>query len=177
MPGQGKYFNLNLSAPVTMLSDIIQYEDSISIRASIRNNGKADFTGSLGVAIFDSNQVRIGFVEIINPFTIWAGENAEYITFKNSGLPEMLPGKYMIGIMYSYVGDDWMEVNDTLQYVNFPVVQVINPDVIEMASAMTVLPDILTEGKAATVKLAIRNNGSTDSVSYTHLTLPTTERV
>jgi len=162
MPGQGKYFNLNLSAPVTLLSDIIQYEDSISISTSIRNNGKADFTGSLGAAIFDSNQMRIGFVEIINPFTIRAGENAEHITFKNSGLPEMLPGKYMIGIMYSYVGDDWMEVNDTLQFVNFPVMEVINPDVIEMASAMTVLPEILTEGQAATVKLAIRNNGSAD---------------
>ncbi len=162
MPGQGKYFNLNLSAPVTLLSAIIQYEDSISISTSIRNNGKADFTGSLGAAIFDSNQLLIGFVEIINPFTIWAGENAEYITFKNSGLPEMLPGKYMIGIMYSYVGDEWMEVNDTLQYVNFPVAEVINPDVIEMASAMTVLPDTLTEGKAATVKLAIRNTGSAD---------------
>ncbi len=74
----------------------------------------------------------------------------------------MLPGKYMIGIMYSYVGDDWMEVNDTLQFVNFPVMEVINPDVIEMASAMTVLPEILTEGQAATVKLAIRNNGSAD---------------
>lgn len=162
MPGQGKYFNLNLSAPLTLFSDIIQYEDSISISTSIRNNGKSDFTGSLGAAIFDSNQLCVGFIETLNPFTIWAGENAENITFKNSGLPEMLPGKYMIGIMYSYVGDDWMEVNDTLQYVNFPVVEVINSDVIEMASVMTVLPNILTEGKAATVKLAIRNNGSAD---------------
>ena len=162
MPGQGKYFNLNLSAPVTLLSNVIKYEDSISVSTQIRNNGSATFSGSMGAAIFDTNQMRIGFIEIDNPFTLAPGERMT-ARFTNSGLPDMLPGKYMIGIMYSSVGDDWMEVNDTLQYVNFPLMDVINPDVIEMASVMTVLPGTpLTEGKPATVKLEIKNSGSQD---------------
>ena len=160
LPGQGKHFNLNLSAPA-LVSSVILYQDSISIRTGIRNNGTTDFQGSLGAAIFDTNQVHIGFVEIMSPVTMRPGENFDNLTFKNSDLTNMLPGKYMIGLMYSAAGDDWMEVNDTLTYVNFPLVEVINPDLLEMASVMTILPGTpLTEGKAATVKLEIRNIGS-----------------
>lgn len=162
-PGHGKYFNLNLSAPVTFLSDVALYEDSISVMTGIYNNGQIDFIGSLGAAIFDTNEALIGFVEVIHPVTVWSKEKVEHLTFKNSGLPNILPGKYKIGIMYKSGGDDWMEVNDTLTYVNFPVMEVINPDVIEMASAMTALPaPTFTEGKAATVKLEIRNIGAND---------------
>lgn len=160
-PGQRTYYNLNLSIPGALISNVIPYNDSISLMTGIRNNGKTDFQGKLGAAIFDTNQVRIGFVEIMNPITILRGEDFQYITFKNSGLLNMLPGKYMIGIMYSAAGDDWIEVNDTLNYANFPLVEVINPDLLEMASVMTILPGTpLTEGKAATVKLEIRNIGS-----------------
>ncbi|MEI6457045.1 MAG: T9SS type A sorting domain-containing protein, partial [bacterium] len=162
MPGQGKYFNLNLDTPVTLLSDVIQYEDPVSVTTRIRNNGSTLFTGSLGAAIFDTNQVLIGFVELDDPATIQPGERYG-VSFQNSGLPAMLPGKYLIGIMYKTIGDGWKEVNDTLTYINFPLMEVINPDVIEMASAMTVLPAVpLIEYKAASVKLEIRNTGGQD---------------
>jgi len=160
MPGQGKNFHLNLSAQVSLLSDIILYDDSISVSSMIRNNGGTTFNGSLGAAIYDTNQMRIDFVEIDNPVTIEPGERLT-VTFRNRGLSHMLPGKYMIGIMYSSLGDGWKEVNDTLTYTNFPLMEVINPDVIKMASAMTILPALpLTEGNAATVKLEIMNAGT-----------------
>lgn len=160
MSGQGKYFNLNLSAPVTLLPNILLYDDSISVSSMIRNNGTTIFNGSLGAAIYDTNQMRIGFVQIDNPVTIEPGERLS-VNFRNSGLSHMLPGKYLIGIMYSSIGDGWKEVNDTLTYINFPMMEVINPDVIKMASVMTILPgNPLTQGKTATVKLEIMNAGS-----------------
>jgi len=161
LSGQGKYFNLNLRAPVTLTSNVIHYKDSISVATDVYNNGKVTFQGKIAAAIFDTNEVLIGFVDIIQPITLQPGEYTGRITFDNSGMPDMLPGKYMIGLMYNTVGNDWMEVNDTLSFVNFPVMEVINPDVIEMASVMTVLPGTeITEGNQATVKLEIRNTGS-----------------
>ncbi|MCK9220604.1 MAG: thiol protease/hemagglutinin PrtT [Bacteroidales bacterium] len=161
---QNLYFKLNLNAPVTSVASTIKYEDSLSFHTDIYNNDLKAFNGDIAAAIFDTNEVFIDMVEIKNGITLNSGEHfTDGITFKNSGLPVMLPGEYNIVIMYKSGNTGWVEVGDTLSYINNTEVKVINPDNIGMASGMTISPGVvLTQGQPVNVKLEIRNNGSTD---------------
>lgn len=160
--GQDKYFKLNLNAPVTSIASVIKYEDSLSVYTDIYNNDIKTFNGDISAAIFDTNEVFIDMVEIKNGITLNSGEHfSGGVTFKNSGLPVMLPGEYNIVIIYRSSNTNWTEVGDTLSYINYTEIRVINQDNIEMVAGMVLSPGvILTQGQPVNVKLEIRNNGS-----------------
>ena len=161
--GGSKFYKLALNAPVVPLNDTIYYEDSLIIHTDILNNGQVTFNGDLSAAIFDTNDVFIEFVDTKKAITIEPGAHLPNgITFINGGLSVLLPGTYYVGILYSAGDTNWIDVGDTLTYINYPELEVINPNDIELYTAMTLNPGTtLTQGKPVSVQLDIMNYGTT----------------
>jgi hypothetical protein len=161
--GGSKFYKLALNAPVVSLKDTIYYEDSLVFHTDILNNGQVTFNGDVSAAIFDTNDVFIDFVEVKKGITLEPGSHlANGINFTNGGLSVLLPGTYYVGIMYSAGDTNWIDVGDTLSYINYPEIEVINPNDIELNTAMSVTAGtIFTQGKPVTVKLDIMNYGTT----------------
>ncbi|MCX6285486.1 MAG: C10 family peptidase [Bacteroidetes bacterium] len=162
--GGSKYFKLALNAPITCPSDTLYYEDSLSFHTDIINNGQVTFNGYISAGIFDTNDVFIDFVQTIKGITLEPGAHLPNgISFANTGLSAMLPGTYYIGVMYSAGDTNWKDVIDTNAFYNYKQVDVINPNDIEMYSAMNISPGtIITQGNAVSVGLDIYNYGITN---------------
>lgn len=171
--GGSKFYKLNMNAPFVSLIDTIFYEDSLVFHTDVYNQGNVTFNGDLCAAIFDSNDVFIDYVEIKKGITLEPGMSIPGgITFKNAGIPALLPGYYYAGVMYSAGDTNWIDVGDTLSYVNYPEIEVVNPNDIEMLSEMIIDPGpLLTQGQPVSVQLDIKNYGDTDFLGTMDLSL------
>lgn len=160
--GGSSYYRLALNAPVISLKDTIYYEDSLVFHTDVLNNGHVTFNGDLSAALFDSNDVFIDFVDVVKGITLEPGFHLPNgVTFTNPGMPVLLPGTYYVGILYSAGDTNWIDVGDTLSYINYPEIEVINPNDIEMNAPMSLTPGtILTQGQPVTVRLEIFNYGA-----------------
>lgn len=162
--GGSKFFRLNMNAPFISLIDTIFYEDSLSFHTDVYNQGNVTFNGDLCAAIFDTNDVFIDYVEIKKGITLEPGTSLPGgVTFKNGGISALLPGYYYAGIMYSAGDTNWIDVGDTLSYLNYPEIEVVNPNDIEMLSEMIIDPGpLLIQGQPVSVQIDIKNYGGTD---------------
>ena len=161
--GGSKFFKLAMNAPIICPSDTLYYEDSLSFHTDIINNGQVTFNGDVSAGVFDTNDVFIDFVQIIKGITLEPGAHLPAgISFSNSGISAMLPGTYYIGLMYSAGDTNWKDVADTGSYLSYREVKVINPNDIEMFTAMNISPGTtILQGNPVTVALDIINNGTT----------------
>jgi len=162
--GGDTFFKLALNAPVTCLTDTINYEDSLSFHTDIINNGNVTFNGDITACVFDTNGVFIHEVQTIKGVALTPGSHLPNgATFTNSGLPSMLPNTYFVGIMYSSGDTNWIIVPDTNAFHNNKRLVVINSNPIEMYSAMNISPGLhMKQGDAVSVQLDIVNHGTTD---------------
>ena len=161
--GGSKFFKLAMNAPITCPSDTLYYEDTLSFHTDIINNGQVTFNGDISAGVFDTNDVFIDFVQIIKGITLEPGAHLPTgISFANSGISAMLPGTYYIGMMYSAGDTNWKDVADTGSYLSYRKVAVINPNDIEMYSAMNISPGTtILQESPVTVALDIMNYGAT----------------
>ncbi len=171
--GGSRFFKLAMNAPITATNDTVYYEDTLSYYTDIINNGLVTFNGDISAGIFDTNDVFIDFVQIIKGITIEPGGHlANGISFTNPGITAMLPGSYYVALMYSAGDTNWTGVADTGAYLSYREVNVINPNDIELYTAMNIFPGTsIPQGSPVTVVLDIINNGTTDFTGTLDLSL------
>ncbi|MBP6333878.1 MAG: thiol protease/hemagglutinin PrtT [Bacteroidia bacterium] len=155
-------YSMALYDYVTPSLSTIYYGQAFSVSTNIVNNGTATFNGDFTVAVFDADYNFIDYVETLTGYTLQGSyAYTNNLVFSTTGLFSMLPGTYYVGVYHRPTGGNWFEVSNNASYTNMVQMTVINPNDIELNSAMTVSPGTtLTEGQAASVNLNIVNDGT-----------------
>lgn len=160
--GGQQTFDMALYDYVTPSASTIYYGGAFSVSTNIINNGSSDFNGDYCAAVFDDNSNFYGYVQTLTGYDLPAGYvYNNNLTFSTSGLLTMLPGTYYIGILYRPTNGEWVLVGDNGGYTNFPQIDVVNPNDIELNAALNVTPGTsLTQGAQVSVSTNIVNDGS-----------------
>tara|TARA_B110000211_G_scaffold118655_1_gene137454 strand:- start:929 stop:3469 length:2541 start_codon:yes stop_codon:yes gene_type:complete len=154
-------FDMQLYDNVTPSNSTIYYGQSFDISTNIANFGGNTFDGDYTVAIFDNSYNFIEYVETLSGYTLQSGNAyTNNLTFSTTAILGMLPGTYYAGVFFRPTGGNWQLVADG-SYSNLVQMTVINPNDIELNSAMIITPsNILIQGQSASVNFNIVNNGA-----------------
>ncbi|MFZ1617671.1 MAG: C10 family peptidase [Flavobacteriales bacterium] len=155
--------NLGLYTYVSPTAYTLYYGQPFSVSTNIVNNASTAFSGDYAAAVFDASSNFYGFVEELDGYSLPAGYvYNNNLVFSTPGLFSMVPGSYYIGIMSRATGaSEWVLVANNGGYTNLVPVNVINPNAIEIAHAITVTPgNQLTQGGQVSVNLNVVNTGN-----------------
>jgi len=154
-------FSMALYDYVTPTASTIYYGQAFDVSTNISNSGTATYNGDYTVAVFDDNYNFVDYVQTLTGYTLQGGfAYTNNLVFSTSGLFSMLPGTYYLGVYYRPTGGNWFQVANSGSYTNFVQLTVINPNEIELNSAMIVTPGTsLIQGQAVSVNLNIINDG------------------
>lgn len=157
-------YNISLYNYLTPADTTVFYDSPLSISTNVINNGTGTFDGDYCAAIFDSASNFVDYIQIINSKTL--KPNYHYtngLTFSSSGLLDVIPGTYTIGIFYRPTGGNWQSVADNGNYSNYTTLTVLGNvfDSLELYSPISTSPKILTQGQPDTVSFNVINKGST----------------
>ena len=94
--------SLQLASTISISSSEIAYKEGFSISASVKNTGSANFTGELGLALYDSGLELLTVMDAKNT-NITAGGTVD-CTFATTGWSELVAGLYY-GAIYSKTTD------------------------------------------------------------------------
>lgn len=159
--GTGQLSTLALYNYVNPTSSTLYYGQGFTVSTNIVNNGSTNFSGDYAAGVFDASSNFYGFVAELSGYTLPAGNAYNNdLQFTTQGLFSMLPGDYVIAILYRPTGGEWLLVADNGGYSNLIPVSVINPNDIEIANAMTVSPGTsVAQGGQISVNLNVVNDG------------------
>jgi len=157
-------------ADMVMYTDIspssltIGYGAQITVSANVYNKGTTDFSGSYAAAIFDSDGVFVDFVETKDNQSLAAGYvYTNPLSFTNTGLLSVLPGKYIIGIYYKSGTGNWKVVadnNGNSNWINMDVVN--NNDMYLYADFNITNGSNLKQGQSMKVTIDVANSSTQD---------------
>lgn len=155
-------YDLELNDDVEASSNTIFYGQAFDITTNILNDGTNSFSGDFCAAIFDANSNFIDYVEINSGLSLPSGYTYNNgITFSTTGMFNLLPGSYTIGIYYRPTGGNWIMVEDDWFYSNYEQITVVNPNDLELNSDIVVANGTtVTQGQSLSVNLNILNDGS-----------------
>lgn len=161
-PAGNQTYNMALYNYVTPSPSTIYYGQAFNVTTNIANMGSNPYNGDYTVAIFDASYNFIDYVQTLTGYTLQGGNAyTNNLTFSTSGLLSMLPGTYYAGVFYRPTGGNWIQVANNGNYSNLVQMTVINPNDIELNSAMIVTPGTtLTQGQSTSVNLNIVNDGT-----------------
>ncbi|HWB61976.1 MAG TPA: C10 family peptidase, partial [Chitinophagales bacterium] len=152
------YSNITVSAnPATMYQQF-------TVSVDIANAGAGAFNGELAAALFNSDGVFNGFVNVLQNQTL----NSLYYNTYNFTLDSLnvIPGTYYIGIYYKNGDNDYSLVKPG-SYNNPVTVLVTSPySNIQMYSADTITPLQPQVNQAFSVHVDIANAGNTNFSGY-----------
>lgn len=164
--GTGQPSQLALYNYVNAGGSTLYYGQGFTVSTNIVNNGSSEFNGDYAAGVFDANSNFYGFVGELNGNSLPAGfaYNSD-LQFTTPGLFSMVPGSYLIGILARPTGGEWMLVADNGGYTNLLPVNVINPNDLEIANALTLTPgNSLAQGAQLSVNLNVQNDGWIDFI-------------
>ena len=159
--GTGQLSTLALFNYVNPTSSTLYYGQGFTVSTNIVNNGTSDFNGDYAAGVFDASSNFYGFVQEFTGNNLPVGyAYTNDIQFTTTGLFSMVPGNYVIAILYRPTGGEWLLVANNAGYSNLTPVSVINPNDIEIAKAITVAPGTtLAQGGQISVNLNVQNDG------------------
>lgn len=155
--------DIKLNNFVTPSSSIIEYGTSFTVSTNFVNRGNAQFSGDFGAAVFDENNNFISFIETLTNNSLEV--NNTYVNdkiFSTTGISEMIPGNYTIGVFYKPSEGSWLQCGDNGSYVNLVPITVINTQPIELYSSINLSTGTtLTQGESSTITVDLTNTGNT----------------
>lgn len=173
--GGGTEQDLILYAPVTIAPNPIQIGEAFSVQTDIANIGTTTFQGDFSALIFDSGYNPVDFVQVLQGYSMEPQTHfTTGLNFSTSGMNNLLPGNYFVGILYRSTADEWDIVGNG-DYTNLVPFQVVNSSQIELYSAMTLNGSSqIIQNQAFSVQVAIANYGDIDfyggiDLSFYHL--------
>ncbi|MEI8086415.1 MAG: C10 family peptidase [Paludibacter sp.] len=159
--------SFSLYSNITVSPNPINYGQSVTVNADIKNIGISTFLGEITAALFDVNN---NFVEYIETITERNGLQPNYhytsgVNFTSSKLTAA-PGSYYIGIFVKPTGGNWFKVNNG-SYLNMIPITIVSNSSLKMYSGITVTPSSIVQNQSATIKVDVANFGAafTGSVS------------
>jgi len=152
---------MGLNANITTTPNPLYYGNAFKVTTNIVNNGNTNFSGDYCAAIFDDDYNFIDYVEIKTGNSLQSGYTySNNLVFSSEGNFGILPGNYFVGIFYRPTGGNWVIVSNNGNYSNLTKLEVLNPNDIELNSAMALTPGTtFTQGQPASVKFNIINDG------------------
>ncbi|MDR1792263.1 MAG: T9SS type A sorting domain-containing protein, partial [Bacteroidales bacterium] len=141
------------------------FGNSITVTASIENNGTGAFSGEIVASVFNSQGAFIS--DISAPQSISLNPNT-YTTkiFTHAGGVPFIPGDYHVRVFYRTIGGLWTLVPHDygilLDEINYAEFTVTYSSDIETNSAFTISNNggKLIQGSSATVNVDIKNTGA-----------------
>ena len=107
---EGTNKNLQLASNISISSSDIAYKEGFSISASVKNSGTANFSGELGLALYDSGLELLTIMDA-QTTTISTGSTIGY-TFSCDGWSELVSGLYYAAIYSTTAGGDWIAISN-----------------------------------------------------------------
>lgn len=107
---EGTNKNLQLASNISISSSEIAYKEGFSISASVKNSGTANFSGELGLALYDSGLELLTIMDA-QTTTISTGSTIGY-TFSCDGWSELVSGLYYAAIYSKTAGGDWIAISN-----------------------------------------------------------------
>jgi hypothetical protein len=155
--------DVRLNDFVTPSSNTINYGATFSITTNVVNRGNTAFAGDYCAAVFDNNNNFVSYVQVLSNYTLPINNTyTNNLTFSTSGILEMIPGNYTIGIFYRPSGGVWMQCGNNGSYVNFVPITVVNPKSIELYSSIKVSTgSSIIQSQPVTVTVDLTNTGTT----------------
>ncbi len=164
-PGTITNFDLAMYADLSISENPLFYGDPYTIHTDVGNFGTNTFSGDFSVAVFDNDYNFVEFTEVLESFTLGAGNHyTDGLEFSNPGSFNLLPGDYYAGLYFRPTDENWLAVSDG-SFSNLMEFNVYYANDIELYSEF-----LLSEGSTIeqnqpfTVTVDILNNGSSTFV-------------
>ena len=150
-----------MNSIITVTPNPINYGQSVTLNADIKNIGTTTFNGDVTAALFD---VNYNFVEFIQTITLSNGLQPNYhytsgINFTSSKL-NATPGNYYIGIFVKPTDGNWLQVSNG-SFLNMKPITIVSNSSLKMYSGITVSPSLIVQNLPATIKVDVANFGTT----------------
>lgn len=100
--------DLQLASTISISSSEIAYKEGFSVSASVKNTGTADFTGELGLALYNSSLELLTVLDA-KSMTITVGGTVD-CTFGTEGWSELMAGLYYAAIYSRKGNEDWTSI-------------------------------------------------------------------
>lgn len=165
-----------ISNPV---NGIINYGAQLTINTNVKNTSNVNFNGDYAIFIFDSTLSFVDTLSLITnrslpPNNIYTNN----LSFTNSGLFRMLPGKYVAAIYFKPNGQGWQIVNSTNNFNNFIEIKVVNTNAIELNSSISTLQTTPFKiGDSLNVTVNVKNTSSIKYLGQYQLALYTLDGI
>jgi len=155
-------FDMRLYNYVTPSANVINYGDAFSVSTNILNNDVNSFTGDYCAAVYDNSNSLVGYAGMLTGQSLAAGNHFNSnITFSNTGMLNIFPGKYHVGILYRASPNfPWTNVSNSGSYANMIEINVVNTNEIALNALINFTPAIFVKSAAISVNANVINNGS-----------------
>lgn len=100
--------DLQLASMISISSSEIAYKEGFSISASVKNSGTSNFSGELGLALYDGELELLTIINAQNT-SLSIGETKDY-TFSNDGWSELVAGLYYAAIFSKTANGEWESI-------------------------------------------------------------------
>jgi len=151
--------NLTLEAVVTVTPTSILPNSPFSVTTDVRNNGNAIFKGDIGAAVYDDSLNFIAYIQILsNKSLATSSHYTNNLTFSTTGISNMVPGTYYVGIIYRPTGGYWSTVAPYSTFKNFVKITVVNSTTdLVLSDSIAATPPSFIEGDSAKISLNLIN--------------------
>lgn len=167
-------YNMQLASSAKLVSDSVFYTLPITLNAAITNTGAGAFTGELSAIAFDTYNNMVAFIETKGAQTIPSNGTLN-VSLSTTGLTEILPGTYTVGIFYRAAGEAlWNPVANIGSFYNFDSLVVFYSNDIELYAQMQSAQMPLVKDSIATITANFKNEGNSSFTGnyYTALFTP-----
>ncbi len=155
------YTDIKLFGDIDLSSQSPNYNDSLLVGVDVANYGNIQFYGDFKASLFDTNDVFISDIEILENVSINANDYTS-LTFYTSSLG-VVPGEYKLGIYFRNDGEDNWQLLDKDTYSNPITLQVSNQNTEGLISSSNIMvsPDPIQESNPVNIEFNIENNSDT----------------
>ncbi len=160
--GSGAY-DLALYNYVTVNPNAISVGQAFSVFTDVANFGNETFTGDFAALIFDNQANPVDFAATLSGYTMPPQTHfTNGLTFSTSGMTNLMPGDYFIGILFRPTGGEWDFVANNGKYTNMVPFQVVNNNVIALYSPFSLAAgSTIVQNQPFQINVQVANYGST----------------
>lgn len=155
---------LGLFKPLNIAPTTVIQGDFIEVEYQLENYSAAQFSGSICAKILDSEGHFLSTIETANGITINGLSHQNYSQIlSRSELFGVANGTNKIALYYKQADKDWQLVTPS-SYENPVNIHVSNnsSNTLSMATEMSINPVTVEQGRAFSISVTLKNNGSSD---------------
>jgi hypothetical protein len=156
------YTDVKLFGDIQLSSQTVSYDDELLVGVDVANYGNQQFYGDFKASLFDTNDVFVTDIEVLQNQSVNAGDYSS-LTFYTSNIV-VVPGVYKLGIYFRNDGDENWTLVDEDEFSNPVTINVANNDTSGLITSSNILvdPDPVQESNPVTLEFNVNNNSQDD---------------